>query len=429
MVGNISLQSAYSNFTFHPGDFVMAVDIGPIENFNVSDPELYRADTWRPYFERMRNEAPVHYCADSVHGPYWSISTYDLIKQVELDFKTFSNQAKLGGIQLQDIAQNLNRPSFVSMDPPEHTERRRAVTPMTQRSNLQAMEGLIRQRTVAVLEALPQGVMFDWVEKVATNLTGMMLSTMFDYPQEQRQELIHWSDVATANINAPDAVVTSEAERYQELERMADCFAPLWQERMDGRGGFDLITMLANSDATKDMDREEFIGTLFLLIVGGNDTTRNSMSGGLLALHNNQDQMAKVRDNRDLIANMVQEMIRLQTPVLHMRRTALMDTELSGQSIKKGDKVVMWYISGNSDATVFVDPYKFNVERENARRHLAFGAGIHRCVGDRLAELQLRILWEEVFARDMRIEVVGPAQRVYSNFIRAFSSLPVRIDV
>jgi len=428
MVGNVSLRSAYSNFTFHRGEFVMAVDIGPIENFNVSDPELYRADTWRPYFERMRNEAPVHYCADSVHGPYWSISTYDLIKQVELDFKTFSNQAKLGGIQLQDIAQNLNRPSFVSMDPPEHTERRRAVTPMTQRSNLQAMEGLIRQRTVAVLEALPQGVMFDWVEKVATNLTGMMLSTMFDYPQERRQELIHWSDVATANINAPDAVVTSEAERYQELERMADSFAPLWQERMDGRGGFDLITMLANSEATKDMDREEFIGTLFLLIVGGNDTTRNSMSGGLLALHNNQDQMAKVRNNRDLIANMVQEMIRLQTPVLHMRRTALMDTELSGQYIKKGDKVVMWYISGNSDATVFADPYKFNVERENARRHLAFGAGIHRCVGDRLAELQLRILWEEVFARDMRIEVVGPAQRVYSNFIRAFSSLPVRID-
>ena len=428
MVGNVSLRSAYSNFTFHRGEFVMAVDIGPIENFNVSDPELYHADTWRPYFERMRNEAPVHYCADSVHGPYWSISTYDLIKQVELDFKTFSNQAKLGGIQLQDIAQNLNRPSFVSMDPPEHTERRRAVTPMTQRSNLQAMEGLIRQRTVAVLEALPQGVMFDWVEKVATNLTGMMLSTMFDYPQERRQELIHWSDVATANINAPDAVVTSEAERYQELERMADSFAPLWQERMDGRGGFDLITMLANSEATKDMDREEFIGTLFLLIVGGNDTTRNSMSGGLLALHNNQDQMAKVRDNRDLIANMVQEMIRLQTPVLHMRRTALMDTELNGQHIKKGDKVVMWYISGNSDATVFADPYKFNVERENARRHLAFGAGIHRCVGDRLAELQLRILWEEVFARDMRIEIVGPAQRVYSNFIRAFSSLPVRID-
>ena len=109
----------------------MAVDIGPIENFNVSDPELYRADAWRPYFERMRNEAPVHYCADRAHGPYWSISTYDLIMQVELDFKTFSNRAKFGGIQLQDIAQNLNRPSFVSMDLPEHTERRRSVTAVT----------------------------------------------------------------------------------------------------------------------------------------------------------------------------------------------------------------------------------------------------------------------------------------------------------
>lgn len=185
--------------------------------------------------------------------------------------------------------------------------------------------------------------------------------------------------------------------------------------------------MLANADAIKDMDREEFIGTLFLLIVGGNDTTRNSMTGGLLALQENPDQFDKVRESPDLVANMVQEMIRLQTPVIHMRRTALVDTELEGQRIRKGDKVAMWYISANTDEAVFADPYKFDVARDNARRHLSFGAGIHRCVGDRLAEMQLRILWEEIIARDIRIEIVGPAERIYSNFIRAFSTLPVKI--
>ncbi|MFP6708549.1 MAG: cytochrome P450 [Alphaproteobacteria bacterium] len=402
----------------------MADGIGPIEAFDVSDPELFRADSWRPYFERLRREAPVHYCADSVHGPYWSISTHDLIMRVELDFKAFSNQAKFGGIQLQDIAVDMNRPSFVSMDPPEHTGRRRAVTLMTNRSSLAGMADLIHERTIEVLDSLPRGEVFNWVEKVSTDLTGMMLATMFDYPQEGRLDLIHWSDVATTNINAEKPLVKTEAERYGELEAMANAFAPLWRTRINGEG-FDLITMLANSEATKDMDREEFIGTLFLLIVGGNDTTRNSMTGGLLALHDNPDQLAKARENPDLVANMVQEMIRVQTPVIHMRRTALMDTELAGQRIRQGDKVALWYISANIDEAVFADPYKFDVARDNARRHLSFGAGIHRCVGDRLAELQLRILWEEIIARDMKIEVMGPGERVYSNFIRVFSTLPV----
>ncbi|MBT3533721.1 MAG: cytochrome P450 [Rhodospirillaceae bacterium] len=402
-------------------------DLGSLDNFNVADPELFRADSWRPYFAQLRDQAPVHYCKDSHFGPYWSISTYELIMQVELDHKTFSNLAKFGGIQLQDIAENMNRPSFVSMDPPEHTERRRAVTPMTRRSSLEGMAHMIRERTVAVLESLPRNEVFDWVQLVATDLTGMMLATMFDYPQERRLDLIHWSDVATTNINAENPLVSTEEERYRELERMADTFAPLWRERANGKGGFDLITMLANSDATKDMDREEFIGTLFLLIVGGNDTTRNSMTGGLLALHENPEQLAKVRENPDLVPNMVQEMIRFQTPVIHMRRTALMDKELNGQMIRAGDKVALWYVSGNTDETVFKNPYNFDVERENARRHLSFGAGIHRCVGDRLAEMQLRVLWEEILARDIRIEVMGAPERVYSNFIRAISSLPVKI--
>lgn len=403
------------------------VDNIPLEDFDVSDPELYRTDSWRPYFKRLRETAPVHYCRDSLFGPYWSVSGYDLVSEVELNHKVYSNGAEFGGIQLQDIAPKMNRPSFVSMDPPEHTGRRRSVAPIANRSSLRGVTDLIRERTAKVLAELPRNEVFDWVDLVSTELTSMMLATMFDYPQERRRELIFWSDVATTNLNAPNPLVKTEAERYAELERMADSFAPLWRERANGNGGFDLITMLANSDATMNMDHEEFIGTLFLLIVGGNDTTRNSMTGGLLTLHDNPGELAKIRNDHALVPNMVQEMIRYQTPVIHMRRTALKDANLNGQSISKGDKVALWYISANFDETVFENPDEFLVDRGNARRHLSFGAGIHRCVGDGLAELQLRVLWEEILARDMRVQVMGPAERVYSNFIRAFSSLPVKI--
>lgn len=399
----------------------------PVGTLDVSDPGLYERDDWHGVFERLRAEAPMHFCADSAYGPYWSVCGYDLIMQAELNHKVFSNRADLGGIQIANIAPELDRPAFVSMDPPEHTGRRRAVAPIGNRGSLREYEALIRERTREILDALPRDETFDWVSRVSIELTSMMLATMFAFPQERRHELMYWSDVATANLNAPDPLVRTEAERYAVLQQMAEAFLPFWEERSEGRGGFDLVSMLASDEATRGMDRAEFIGTLFLLIVGGNDTTRNSMTGGLLALNDNPDQFALVRQNPDLIPTMVSEMIRYQSPVIHMRRTALEDSEFAGKLVRKGEKVVLWYVSGNRDAAVFEDPDAFRVDRKNARRHLSFGAGVHRCVGDRLAELQLRILWEEVLRSDMQIEVAGPPTRIYSNFIRGFSALPVRI--
>lgn len=401
-------------------------DIPDLGRIDVSDPNLYATDSWRPLFDRLRTEAPVHYCADSAYGPYWSVSTHDLITKAELDTAHFSNRADLGGIQINDIAQGLSRPAFISMDKPDHTPRRRAVAPIGNRGGLQAFEDLIRERTVTLLEGIAVGEEFDWVPRVSIDLTSMMLATMLDFPQEQRHDLMYWSDVATANLNAPDPLVKTEEERYAVLEQMADAFQPLWDARKLDGGGFDMISMLASDPVTRDMDRAELIGTLFLLIVGGNDTTRNSMSSGLIALANNPDQFDLVRQNRDLIPNMVSETIRYQSPVIHMRRTALSDTEFGGQQIRKGEKLLLWYISANFDPAVFEDPPAFRVERPNARRHLAFGAGIHRCVGDRLAELQLRILWEEVLSRGMEFELTGEPERVFSNFIRGFASVPVR---
>jgi len=397
----------------------------PLGAIDVSDPAIYEQDTWQPQFARLRREAPVHYCAESRYGPYWSVTRYQDIMTVEVDHATYSSER--GGIQVEDQPSDMKRGSFIRMDPPRHTAQRKTVAPVAAPNNLASYEVTIRQRTRAVLDALPRNETFDWVDKVSIELTTMMLATLFDFPWEERRKLAFWSDIAVCNVNAPDAPVRSEAERFAELLRMADVFKGLWQERAKAPPKLDLISMMAHSQGTRDMSEMEFVGNLALLIVGGNDTTRNSMSGGLLALDENPDEFAKLDANRALVPSLVAETIRYQTPVIHMRRTAVRDTELAGQRIREGDKVVMWYVSGNRDESAIENPDAFVIDRAKPRQHLSYGAGIHRCVGDRLADLQLRILWEEILARDLDIAVTGPPRRLYSNFIRGIRELPVRI--
>ncbi len=398
----------------------------PLDQIDVSDPKLYEDDVWQPLFARLRREAPVHYCRQSRYGPYWSICRYQDIVAVEVDHATFSSQ--LGGIQVEDQPQGQERPSFIRMDPPRHTEQRRTVAPVAAPTNLAHYETIIRERTARVLDELPRNTTFDWVDRVSIELTGMMLATLFDFPFAERRKLTYWSDVAIANVDAPDAPVRSEDERFEELKRMGAYFVALRDARAKEPPKLDLVSMMVHSPATREMAPLEFVGNLALLIVGGNDTTRNSMSGGLLALSQNPEQWAKLRANPALVPSLVAETIRYQTPVIHMRRTATRDVEFGGKLIRKGDKVVMWYVSGNRDESVIDNPDAFIIDRAKPRQHLSYGAGIHRCVGDRLADLQLRILWEEILRRDLDIEVMGPPRRLYSNFIRGIRALPVRIN-
>jgi cytochrome P450 len=398
----------------------------PLEEFDPGDPELFRTDTFWPYFERLRREQPVHYCKDSLFGPYWSITKYNDIMEIETQHAVFSSASSLGGITIRDIDPDLRRESFIAMDPPRHSAQRKTVAPMFTPTHLDQLAISIRQRSAECLDHLPVNEVFDWVDQVSIELTTQMLAVLFDFPWEERRKLTRWSDIATT-IPGPGGLVATEAERQAELGECAGYFAGLWKERVQQPPKSDLLSMMAHSEATRDMDPRNFLGNLVLLIVGGNDTTRNTMSGSIAALSQHPDQYRKLRDNPALIDSFVPEVIRWQTPLAHMRRTALQDIEFRGQAIRKGDKVVMWYISGNRDGEVIERPDEFLIDRARPRTHLSFGFGIHRCVGIRLAELQLKIIWEEILKRFDSIEVVGEPRRVYSSFVRGYETLPVRI--
>jgi cytochrome P450 len=398
----------------------------PLEHIDVSHPELWRTNSHWPYFERLRREDPVHYCADSMFGPYWSITKYNDIMAIDTNHQVFSSEAHLGGIAIVDQGADLRLPMFIAMDPPKHDVQRKVVSPAVSPANLQIMEPLIRERAGKILDELPRGETFDWVDRVSIELTTQMLATLFDFPFEQRRKLTYWSDVATT-IPGPGMLVETEEAKLAILMECLAAFTELWNQRVNAPPAGDLISMMAHGEATRNMSPEEYLGNLILLIVGGNDTTRNSISGSVVALNENPDQYAKLRANPELIPSMVSETIRWQTPLAHMRRTALADFEFQGKTIKKGDKVVMWYVSGNRDDEVIANPDAYIVDRERPRTHMSFGFGIHRCVGNRLAELQLKIIWEEILKRFPVIEVVGEPDRVPSPFVKGYLNLPVRI--
>ena len=391
----------------------------PLDSFNMVNPELFRSDTIWPYFERLRREEPVHLCRESEFGPYWSVTKYNDIMAVDTNHEVFSSEP---GITVVDPKDDFRLPMFIAMDPPKHDAQRKTVSPIVSGPNLQALEPVIRERAGKILDDLPTGETFDWVDKVSIELTTMTLATLFDFPWEDRRKLTRWSDVATAN--PASGIVESEDHRRAELFECVDYFTRLWNERVNAPPKGDLISMLAHGESTRHMDRMEYLGNLILLIVGGNDTTRNTISGSVLALNQNPDQYAKLTANHDLIPSMVSETIRWQTPLAYMRRRAKRDFEFKGKTIREGDKVLMWYVSGNRDDEVIENPNSYIVDRPRARQHLSFGFGIHRCVGNRLAELQLKIIWEEILKRFPRIEVMGEPRRVLSSFVKGYESLP-----
>jgi cytochrome P450 len=399
----------------------------PIDKIDVSKPRLFQEDTVGHYFARLRRDDPVHFFENDFYGRFWSVTKSKDIMAVDTNHGVYSSDWTQGGIALYNaptLQQRLQM--FIAMDPPKHDEQRKAVSPIVAPHNLASMEGTIRARTAKVLDGLPRNEEFNWVQRVSIELTTQMLATLFDFPFEDRKLLTWWSDVATS-VPEVDHLVESQEARLAELGKMLAYFTKLWNQRVNAEPGNDLISMLAHNPATRNMSPLEYMGNLALLIVGGNDTTRNSMTGGLLAMSRYPDEWAKLRANPALVDSLVPEIIRWQTPLPMMRRTALQDAELAGKQIRKGDKVVMWYLSGNRDEEAIDNPEAFIIDRARPRQHLSFGFGIHRCVGNRLAELQLKILWEEILKRFLVIEVTSEPKRLLSNFVRGITDMQVRI--
>jgi len=399
----------------------------PIEQIDVADPTLFESYSYHPLFRRLRAEDPVHYAESPLYGPYWSVTRYEDIDYVEKRHATFSSALERGGIAIQDAGVRDvidSGASFITMDPPRHTAHRGMVRPAFTPANLAQLEDEIRERVVEIVKPLPVGETFDWVRHVSNELPIQMLATLFGVPQADRHKLLRWSNVIIG-LDDPEVCESREQARAELSEFAEYCFW-LWRERADAPPGADLVSLLAHGEAGADMSPEDYIGTMMLLVVGGNDTTRNSITGGLHALMHNPAEYEKLRQDRSLIPRAVNEIIRWVSPVAHMRRTAVEDTELGGKTIRAGDKVVMWYVSGNRDERAFEDPDTFRVDRQGPR-HLAFGRGIHFCIGARLAEMQLKCLWEELLGRHPVIEPMGEPSRLHSNFISGFKRMPVRI--
>ena len=414
----------------------------PIETLNPAQSVLFENDAMWPYFERLRREDPVHFVPDGDFAAHWAITKYNDIMEVDTNHGVFSSE---GGITLPPSERVLQEmiaagggpgaspfsdgqrgaPMFIAMDPPKHDEQRKTVSPAVSPASLAVLAPLIRERAAAILDGLPIGEEFDWVDKVSMELTAMTLATLFGMPQEDRRRLTHWSDIVMAQPG--HGLIDSWEQKQAEMLQYAGYFINLWNDRVNSEPTGDLVSMLAHGEATRNMNQMEYLGNIVLLTIGGNDTTRNTMTGSVLALNQNPDQYDKLRANPGLLPSMVSETIRWQTPLAHMKRVALSDYELGGKQIRKGDNVVMWYVSGNRDDEVIANANDYIIDRERPRQHLSFGFGIHRCVGNRLAELQLQIIWEEILKRFPEIQVLEEPKRTYSTFVKGYERMKVII--
>ena len=399
---------------------------------DLANPDLYVSGVPHEVFTWLRREDPVHWNPVTNGRGFWSITKYDDIVAISKNPEVFSSAREHGGHRIYDEnivgtagmgAEETDAP-FISMDPPEHNRYRRMISPGFGPSRLKALEGQIHDRVCNILDRLGARKECEFVTEVAAELPIQVLADLLGVPQADRLKLFDWSNSMIAEDD-PELRKGPE-ETAADIRAMIEYSGRLWEERVANPGP-DLISMLIHPDADGEvMSKERYLGTFILLVAAGNETTRNSISGGLITLARFPEQRQRLADNPTLYGTAAAEIIRYVSPIMHMRRTAIADSVVRGKTIRRGDKVIMWYVSANRDEQIFTNPFGFDVTRAEATQ-LGFGVGQHFCLGARLAELQLRIFFTEFLRRYPKAEPSGPIRRMRSNFVAGIKEMPVRL--
>jgi linalool 8-monooxygenase len=399
---------------------------------DLKDPDLYRDRAPHDVFAALRREAPVYWNPEADGAGFWALSRYADIVAVSRQPELFSSASENGGhrifneneVGLTGAGESAIGIPFISRDPPSHTQYRKFIMPALAPGRLAGIEQRIAERCAALIDKVPLGETVDIVPLLSAPLPLLTLAELLDLPADLWGKLYEWTNAFVGEDDpdfrqSPEAMGTTLAEFFAFAQELFDA--------RRARPGQDIATLLANAEiAGAPVPFKEFVGNLILVLVGGNETTRNSLSHSMAAFAAHPEQWDRVRADPDLLATAVREMVRHASPVMHMRRTAMADTVIGGQRIAKGDKIVLWYISGNRDEAVFADPDRFDIGRGNVQ-HVGFGTGQHVCVGSRLAEMQLRVAFRALASRVKRFEQVGQPRRFRSNFINGLKNLDLRL--
>ena len=400
-----------------------------LDAIDLSDHDAFVDHVPHEWFAELRRNDPVHWNEERDGGRgFWAVTRYDDIRTVHRDVKTYSSE--LGGTSLEDLdeEQIRARKSMLDMDPPRHDELRGLIARRFTPRAVYVWEDQVRTVVNRVLDtALPKGEM-DFVHEISSEIPMQIFAEILGVPQEERREIIEIGDRLLGNQD-PEFAVTETADEHRNLPfshpaalEMFEFGRRLAADRRKHPGN-DIITQLAFEPLTQ----QEFDTYFVLLATAGNETTRHTITHGLIALLEFPEEMERLRSDPELGKTAAEEMLRWATPVHHFRRTAAVDTELAGTQIKAGDKVTTWFVSGNFDESVFEDPHRFDIGR-TPNRHMAFGpGGIHHCMGAHLAKMEIRITFEELLKRSADIELLGPPERLRSNFFNGIKRLPVRV--
>ena len=410
----------------------------PLADVDLADIDRFLTGEQWAQFDTLRREAPVHWNPEAApnHG-FWSITRYADIWAVDRDSETFTSSKFVNIEEVEDELQEIRR-SLLETDGPRHASLRALMQREFSPRALRGYEGFLRELTKQTVDKALEHGEFDFVSEVSADFPIQVLARMLDVPASDTGQVIAWGDEFVGNTD-PDMTKfradLPDSDQYKHLPFRSPTVLDVWdygdalKAERKGKDGTDLISILANrmpSDGIPVSDND-FHQYFTLLVIAGNETTRHTISHSMLALIDNPDQLRTLQERPELIPAAVEEMLRWASPVYYFRRTATRDVEMHGQTIREGDKVVMWFASGNRDEAVFEDPYRFDVTRTNVD-HMTFGKGSpHLCLGSNLARMEIQLMFQELLPRIKTIERAGDVQRLRSNFANGIKKLPVRV--